>query len=352
MPIRNEAAFIERSFGAILEQDYPSERYEVLIIDGMSDDKTRDLIHSLSESTSVSVRVIDNPQKIVPPAMNLGIRHARGEIIIRMDGHTVAALDYLTKCIEVMENTNADNVGGRMDCVSDSLLGDSIGVATSHPFGIGGAKFHYAKEAQEVDTVYLGCWRKETFQRYGLFDEYFLRTQDSEFNYRTRMLGGKIWLDPKIQSKYHNRASIPKLWKQYLQYGYWKTRLMYKLGGKLKLRHLAAPFLVSGLLISTILSFIGIAIYLNQPELAYIAYAFFFTSMITPVSYVLALSVATLSSIRKSNFKKGVLTFFIFPIIHFSWGSGFLWGLLNRPDSRKFSAIPELSNQRPENTKL
>lgn len=340
MPIRNEEAFIERSLGAMLIQDYPADRFEILVVDGMSDDGTRDMVARLSDRSPVDVRIIDNPGRIVPPAMNLGIRAAMGDVIVRMDGHTIAASDYVSSCVRALEESGADNVGGCMTCVSDTFLGQAIGLGTSHPFGIGNAKFHYSDRPQDVDTVYLGCWRKEAFDAFGMFDEFFLRTQDSEFNYRTRMLGGRIRLDPRIRSQYYNRASLRKLWKQYFQYGFWKTRLMMKLGGRLSFRHFVAPGFVVGMFASLGLVITGFVLSVSGFERG-LGWALIVAGLILPFIYAGAsLLCAAGIARKKGHWQFLCLLPAVFATLHFSWGLGFMLGLIRRPDRRQFAPIP------------
>lgn len=339
MPVRNEEAFIARSLGAMLRQDYPPDRFEVLIVDGMSDDRTRALVQELAAASTVSVRLLDNPARIVPPAMNLGIAAARGEIIVRMDGHTVAAPDYLSCCVAALARTGADNVGGGMACVGEGRFGRAVALATSHPFGIGNAKFHYACTEQEVDTVYLGCWRREAFTRFGLFDEYFLRTQDSEFNYRTRRLGGRIVLCPEIRSQYYNRAAPGRLARQYFQYGFWKTRIMYKLQHRLYLRHGAAPALVAGLAGSLLLLAAGGALAATgRPGAggALLAGA----GALLPAVYLLAVLAVSLRLARREGLGLLPHLALAFATVHLAWGTGFLLGLLRPPDRRRFAPVP------------
>lgn len=332
MPVRNEEVWVRRSLGAILDQNWPNNRLEVLIVDGMSEDGTREIIDRMAKETDISVRTIDNPERTVPPAMNLGVRAASGEIIVRMDGHTIAEPDYVRKCVETLERTGADNAGGCMTCAATSRFGEAVAAATSHPFGIGGALFHYVTTETEVDTVYLGSWRKQAFGRFGLFDEYFKRTQDSEFNYRTRMLGGRIVCNPQIRSTYYPRSTPAKLWHQYFEYGFWKTRLMKKLGGKLRPRHFAAPLLVAGLAGALVLGLLASAI--RSPLLGGAA-------LTLPAVYILAACAATVDVVRKK--RPWRLLLFLpptFACLHLAWGCGFLKGLVTRVPPNSFAPLP------------
>ncbi|HEY7543362.1 MAG TPA: glycosyltransferase family 2 protein, partial [Blastocatellia bacterium] len=209
MPIRNEAGFITRSLGAALGQDYPGDRMEVIIADGMSTDATREVIAQLSEAhPRIAVRIVDNPEKIVPTGFNRALEQAKGDVIVRVDGHTIIASDYVRQCVAALERTGADNVGGRMEAVTHGRFGKAVAIATSSPFGVGGARFHYSNQEEYVDTVYMGAWPRSVFERVGLFDEEQVRNQDDEFNYRLLSHGGKILLTPQIKSKYYNRSTI------------------------------------------------------------------------------------------------------------------------------------------------
>jgi len=159
MPVRNEASFIERSLGAVLAQDYPRDRIEVIVADGLSTDATREIIEALAEQHP-NLGLVDNPGKIVSTGLNAALRVARGEIIIRVDGHTVIAPDYCRQCVEALRQPGVDNVGGRMIAVSDGSFGRAVALATCSRFGIGNARFHYSDREELVDTVYLGASMK------------------------------------------------------------------------------------------------------------------------------------------------------------------------------------------------
>lgn len=250
MPIRNKKQFIERSLGAVLTQDYPHDRIEVIVADGMSSDGTRDIIQRLcAQHSDSTVIIIDNPHLIVSTGLNHAIRTARGEIIVRVDGRTIIEPDYVRECVAALERTGADNVGGRMNAVGTrSVLGQAIALATSSPFGVGGARFHYSTDEEWVDTVYMGAWRRDTLERFGGFDEEMVRNQDDELNYRLRAHGGKILLSPRIRSRYYNRTTLGALWEQYFYYGYWKVRVLQKHPAQMRPRQFAPPLLVGALL--------------------------------------------------------------------------------------------------------
>jgi len=251
MPIRNEARYVERSLGAVLAQDYPANRLEVLVIDGMSEDGTRETVRRLLADRP-NAFLLDNPRRVVTPALNIGVTKAQGEVIVLIGGHTVIPTDYVRRSVETLARTGADCVGGILHTASETESTQSIALAQSSLFGVGDASFRTGRrQAGEVDTVAFGAYRREVFDRIGLFDEQMVRNQDDELNYRLRQAGGRIWLDPAIRSTYYARSTLRSLWRQYFQYGFWKVRVFQKVRGSARLRHWIPPLfalaLVGGL---------------------------------------------------------------------------------------------------------
>ena len=255
MPIRNESDFIEQSLGAVLAQDYPHDRIEVVIADGMSIDGSREKVAQLAaECPTIPIIILDNSALIPAVGLNLAVAGARGDVIIRVDGHTIIAADYVRQCVQALDRSGADNVGGRMKSATAVGFARAVALATGSRFGVGGARFHYSDREEWVDTVYLGAWRRHIFDRIGLFDEELVRNQDDEFNYRLRSKGGRILLSPKIRSSYHNRRTGPTLWRQYFQYGYWKVRVMQKHPLQMQPRQFVPAAFVAALAIFTLLA--------------------------------------------------------------------------------------------------
>lgn len=313
MPVRNEGIFIRRSLGAVLTQDYPAERLEVVVADGMSTDGTRDLIAEMQLSAP-NLRVIDNPGKIVPTGINEGLRVAQGDVIVRVDGHTIIAPTYVTECVAALRRSGADNVGGRMVPKAEGAFGSAVALATSSPFGVGGARFHYSDKEEWVDTVYLGAWPRAVFERIGFFDEELVRDQDDEFNYRLRKNGGRILLSPRIQSLYYPRVTVRSLWRQYFQYGYWKVRVLQKHPRQMRARQAMPPLFVFIILSSGLLA---PSSRIARRTLGSVLGAY-------AAADVLASSIVAK---RHGKHQLRVLPA-VFPVLHFSYGAGLLWGLV------------------------
>ncbi len=335
MPIRNEAPFIERSLRAVLAQDYPCGLVEVIAVDGMSQDGTVDIVKKMIDAYearnsnygadrvvsegdgggeykgSFEKRILNNGSRIVPAALNIGLRHAHGKVIIRVDGHCQIEGDYVGKCVEALERTEADCVGGPMVTVGETWIARAIAAAQSSFFGVGGVAFRTGcKQGTYVDTVAFGAYRREVFDRIGAFDEELVRNQDDEFNFRLIQAGGKIWLDPSIRSIYYSRSSLKGLWQQYFEYGLYKVRVIQKRGAVPSLRHLVPAGFVLAFAFSIIL-----AIITSQP--------FWSLSVIGP--YSLANIAASFWAGRKDWATLPLLPV-TFVILHGSYGLGFLWG--------------------------
>jgi succinoglycan biosynthesis protein ExoA len=249
MPIRNEVAFIERSLGAVLRQGYPA--MQVLVVDGMSDDGTRQRLHSMLSGhvpNGTLVSLLDNPSRTVPSALNTGLQHATGDIILRVDGHCEISHDYVARCVVLLEETGADCVGGVIDTVGETPAARAIAAAQSTPFGVGNAVFRTGRRrAGLADTVAFGAYRRSVFERIGTFDPELVRNQDDEFNFRLTQSGGSIWLDPSLRTRYHSRAGLSGLWNQYYQYGMYKVRLMQKHGRLPSTRQVVPALFVAAL---------------------------------------------------------------------------------------------------------
>ena len=317
VPMYNEERYILNCLDAILSQDYQGPM-EVLVIDGGSTDNSRQIVHRVMGESRIPIRLLYNPKRIVPASLNIGIRSAQGDIVVRVDAHAVIGKDYVRKCVEYLQSSGADNVGGLMRPVQNQTrIGQAIALAMSCPFGVGTGKFHYSEREEFVDTVYLGAFRKSTLLALGGYDETFLRNQDYELNYRIRQAGGKILLTPAIKSHYYTRASLKKLWSQYFQYGFWKVQMLRKHPHSARVRQLVPPLFALTLLLSGALSAIS--------SLAFWAFALVIASYLG-LSLVFSFSIAA-----RNGWRYLPILPVIFACLHLSWGLGFLYSLARLP---------------------
>ena len=313
LPIRNEADFIARSLGAVMAQDYPPELVQVLIADGMSDDTTRKIVRDvIAGHPERDVRLLDNPGRIVPTGFNRALAEATGEIIVRVDGHCEIVPDYLKRCLDALNATGAECVGGPVETVGDTLVAEAIALAQSSPFGVGCVAFRTGTEnGRFVDTLAFGAYRRDVFSRLGGYDEELVRNQDDEFNFRLTQAGGKIWLDPSIRSTYFSRASLGKLLRQYFQYGLYKVRVIQKRGAVPSWRHL-----VPGAFVLALVGSLLLAVAAGQ--------SLWTLAVLGP--YVVANLAASLWTAR-SNWSTLPVLPVAFAILHIAYGTGFLAGL-------------------------
>lgn len=313
MPVRNEAAYIDRSLGSVLAQDYPPDCLEILVIDGLSDDGTREVVRAY-QATHPRLWLLDNHARIVPPGLNLGIRQARGEIIVRVDGHCEIAPDYVSRCVQHLLEDEVDAVGGPIETIGETAEAEAIALAMSSWFGVGGSAFRTVDDrAMLVETVAFPAYRRETLARLGPFDEELVRNQDDEYNYRLLKHGGKILLSPDIRSRYYSRSSLSKLWRQYYQYGFWKVRVMQKHPRQMRWRQFVPGVFVASLATSAVLGLIW------RPFRA--------LAVLILLLYAVANCVAAVSVASRRGRPHTVRLLLIHPIIHFSYGLGFLAGL-------------------------
>ena len=253
MPVRNEARHIRDSLEAVLHQDLGPEEFEVLVVDGRSTDGTRDIVQQLIPNHP-GLRLLDNPGCIVPTAMNIGLSEARGRVIVRVDGHCLVESDYLRTALKALERTGCEGVGGKMIASGEGFWGRAIAAATSTPFGVGNARFHYSDLEGEVDTAYLGAYRRDYLKEIGGYDPTFVRNQDDELNYRIRSQGGRFYYTPKLKVRYRVRPTLLALFRQYFQYGFWKVPMYRKTGHRWRIRHFIPTAFLAALVLSLVLS--------------------------------------------------------------------------------------------------
>ena len=334
IPCRNEKAHIADFLDSLMDQSYESDwEVEILVADGLSDDGTRDVLRRYREKAP-NVRMIDNPGRIVSTGLNAAIAASTGEIIIRMDAHTTYAWDYIRQCINVLQGSGADNVGGPWIARGRGLIGKAIAAAFQSPFCAGGGRSHNPVYEGDVDTVYLGCWRRSAFERFGMFDPTLVRNQDDEFNFRIRRKGGRIVQSPRIQSTYTPRSSLISLFRQYLQYGFWKVAVIRKHGAVASWRHVIPALFVASLLAGTVITILAAA--LGKTAVAIFAGGFLSAELLL---YALACLTAALPLVGSLEWPVLLALPGVIAVHQVSYGLGFLMGLLK--SARPHSGAPQ-----------
>lgn len=311
MPVKNEAGYIEPAVRSVVRAGEGLDALEVLVVDGMSTDGTRELVQRLADELKV-VRLVDNPEGTVPFAMNRGTRAAGHEVVVRVDGHAEVYPDFLEECLAALEaHPECACVGGRIENVNVGPVAEAISLAMGSPFGVGNARFRTGGEDGYVDTLAFGAYRKSDLLRVGLFDEELARNQDDELNFRLIKAGRRIWFTDRIRSRYFVRATYRKLWRQYNQYGYWKVYVNRKHGTVTNLRQLAPPAFMVWL------------------ALTLVAGAFWaparWALLATLVAYALAAFGAALARTRSPLAVLRTVT--AFAVMHAAYGLGYLAGL-------------------------
>jgi len=313
VPVRNNEKHVANCLDSILAQDYHREKLEILVADGMSEDGTRKILKEYCDKYS-HISILDNPSRMTPQAFNIGIRNSKGEIITLMSPHCTFTNNYISKCVEYLHKTKADNIGGITEHRGEGFTGSAIAFASVNKFGLGGAKFRTAQKAQYVDTVFPGAWPRETFEKYGYFNDQLIRNQDIEHNFRIRKNGGKVYFTPEIKCVYFCRSNLKDLWKQNFGNGIWSIKTVKIAPGSLSLRHFVPLIFVCGLIGSMIFSF----------------FSFWGNILLLLIigSYLLAVIFFSI----KIGFTKGIKHVFILPIIfmtmHLSYGFGSLMALI------------------------
>ena len=316
LPIYMEEKYIDKCIHSILEQDYPKDKLELIFVDGMSPDRTREIIASYSQKYPF-IHLIDNPKKVVPYALNKGIKYSKGDVIVRLDGHCSYPENYLSLLVGYLYELNADNVGGVWHTLPASETTEcyAIAIGSSHPFGVGGSEHKIgSKEIKQTDTVPFGCYKREVFDRIGMFDEDLTRNQDDEFNARLINNGGKIYIIPELVINYTSRDSMTKMRKMYYQYGLFKPLANKKLGAPATIRQFFPGLFLAGLVIGGILSCFS----------KWILYAYL---AVLAVYFGIGLYIGLKSAIKYK--KPGLFLYmpYTFLNIHLSYGIGYFTGL-------------------------
>lgn len=323
-PCRGEGRCVQRFVEQVEAQRLPpGVELELLVAEGRSLDDTYARLTALAAERPW-LRLLDNPRGSTPAGLNIAIRHARGEYLVRMDVHTDYAPDYVAECLAALELTGADNVGGPWVARGEGRRGRAIAQAFQSKWSTGGGRAHDPDYEGWVDTVYLGCWPRRTFERFGLFDESLIRGQDSEFNYRIWRKGGRVWQTPRIRSWYQPRRSLYALFRQYAQWGYWKVAILKKHRAPASHRQLAPALCLLGLLVA-------LAATLIEPWAAAplaAAVALYGLANIAVAFAVRRGQPGRHGSIRAAVAETGLLAA-VFPVFHFGYGYGYLRGLVD-----------------------
>jgi glycosyltransferase involved in cell wall biosynthesis len=314
VPMRNEERYIERCIRSLASQDYPRDRFEVLVVDGGSEDGSRDVVESLQPEFA-SLRLIENKDRQAARGLNLGLAFAEGDVIARLDGHAVAAPSFISESVAAMQRTGADVVGGPITSKGEGTVGESIALAISSPFGVGNATFRYSSTEDWTDTVAFPMYRRDVFDRFGTFAE-IEAGEDDEFHYRIRDGGGRILLTPNIGSTYYARRSYWELARQYYSYGQAKVVVLSRHPRRTRLRQLAPICLVLGIVGSAIAAAFGGLMILPLVVLA---------GLYLGTSVGFSLGIA-----RNHGWLHAIRLPLAFFSMHFAYGLGFLSGLVRR----------------------
>lgn len=318
IPCLNEEKFIGRCLDSIVECDYPKHLLEVLVVDGMSEDGSRLSVERYSRQYSF-IRILDNPLKFTPVALNIALRHAQGEVVLWMNSHSSIERNYITLCVEALEKYKADCVGGIMKTCPQRVgfLGKTISAALHHPFGVGNSLFRtHTNKPTWVDTVFGACFRRDVFSRIGLFNECLNRGQDMEFSMRLKKAGGRTLLFPEAVIYYYARSGMRLFLKHNWANGVWAVLpLVYSPVMPVSLRHLVP--------MAFVLSLLGLIL----------------LSTVTPVGiWLLGILIGTYGilslvsgiqvAFREDNAMCVVTTPVVFFLLHTGYGLGSLWGCL------------------------
>ncbi len=321
VPCYNEEATIGLLLEALLLQSYPRRQMEVIVADGLSQDRTREVIAAFQQThPDLPVSIQDNPIRTIPSGLNVAAGAACGEVLVRLDAHCIPVPGYVGCCVDAIEAGKGSVVGGvwAIQPGGKGFIAQGIARAAAHPLGVGDAMYRLGAAEGPVDTVPFGAFRRSLYQQMGGFDEGLLSNEDYEFYTRVRAAGGVIWLDPAIRSTYIARATLPALARQYWRYGFWKLKMLQQHPRSLRWRQALPPLFLLSLLVLGIMSiFLPVAGTVLLAEIAL---------------YVLALGAAGLhAAIRQSQ--PLLLPGLVLAIatMHFSWGGGFLWSIFSAP---------------------
>ncbi|MEU4603097.1 glycosyltransferase family 2 protein [Kribbella sp. NPDC023972] len=321
MPVLNEERHLEEAVGRVLEQDYPGE-LEVVLAIGPSKDRTQEIADKLADRDP-RITIVPNPTGKTPAALNVGIAHAKHDILVRVDGHGALTDGYITRAVEVLDESGADNVGGVMAAEGRTPTEMAVACAYRSRLGLGASTFHQGGKAGPADTVYLGVFRRAALERVGGFDETMHRAQDWELNYRIRKTGGLIWFSPDLSVTYRPRSSLAAVAKQFFHTGQWRREVIRRHPETASKRYLAPPVAVILLAVGTVLGIIGLITGNSWLDLGFLA----------PLGYALLLLAGSAVEGRYLPWKALFWMPLVCATMHVSWGLGFLIGLREKPSA-------------------
>lgn len=323
MPCRNESAFIAKCLDSLIANDYPKDRLEIVVVDGMSTDGTREIVKKYDKDF---IKIIDNPALIKPTALNIGIKETRSDIVMRIDAHTVYEPNYISRLVEGLDRYKADNIGGiRETDLGDSLWAKAFGLAVSHPFANGNAHWRVGSSVvRKVDTVFCGCYRREVFERIGYFNEKLIRTQDREFNKRLTDNGGTIILDPSVKCTYFPRKKISEYLKWNFSGAYW----LYYARRFTRVKMISWRNIIPPLFIIWNLGLLLVFFFFSRLTL--------FFALPILVYWLLALVFSIKVALENKSISLAPVMLFLFGITHYSYGmgniAGLVWSYLQKRD--------------------
>lgn len=320
MPVLNEVTHVRAAVDSLLRQDYDGP-FEVTLALGPSIDGTTELVEEMA-SVDPRIRVVPNEIGSTPAGLNTAIRASRYPVVVRVDAHSVLPPDYARIAVETLERTGADNVGGIMDAQGESPFQKAVARAYGTRVGLGGTPFHVGGNEGEADTVYLGCFRKESILKVGLFDESIKRGQDWDLNRRLRESGGSVWFTPRLKVIYRPRPSVSRLARQMLSTGLWRGELARRFPAANGIRYFVPPAMVVGVTLGILLGLAGLV------QLATGASPWLLLGFLAPGVYLLFVVAATIAVTRPDGLPASLWFLVVLPCIHFCWGVGFVLGYL------------------------
>lgn len=330
VPIYNEEKYIVSFLETIKEQDYDMSKIELILIDGVSTDDTVNLIKKKLINSKIKYKILENSKRITPISLNIGIKESSHNIIIRLDAHSTYPKNYIKKCVtNIVEHPEADNVGCLIETESKGVVGKAISHVLSSKFGVGNSQFRTNAHSGYVDTVPFGTFRKELFYRIGFFDERLARNQDSEFNSRIIKNGGKIYLFDDVKIKYYPRETILKLMKMGFQNGKWNVYTSYLVSNSMRMRH----FVPLAFVLSIFFGMLSIAFDISLFKILFGLEVFIY--------FVLDFAFSVLSK----NILLCLISFIIYPLFHFSYGFGSIYGLLTLYKMKKEKEYDERNTE-------